>query len=286
MRFVLTLRKTAIVVAGQNTALSTKHQTGREVAGAEQRPVYCAVPDSANTVVVSDAHLGRKPGEVTETFHRFLETVPHLGDHLLINGDLFEFWFAYRSVIPRAGFQTLAALARVRGAGVRLTVTGGNHDRWGADFWKRELDAAFHMGTAELDIGGRRAWVAHGDDSALEDPAGRLMRAVTGHRLTARAFHWLHPDLAFWLIGRVSARLATRKYDDDIIRRSAAAQARYAHWLLAERPELDLVILGHTHAPTLEVHGEGRWYLNPGAWMDGYRYALISSAGPELRCFR
>ena len=87
------------------------------------------MPSSTTAIVVSDAHLSADSGDAGSAFHRFLEAVPDLGDHLVINGDLFEFWFTYRAVIPRAVFPTLAALAHVRKAGVRLTVTGGNHDR-------------------------------------------------------------------------------------------------------------------------------------------------------------
>ena len=96
----------------------------------------------AETVfVLSDAHLGGVPDAVASALHRFLDTVPNAGDHVLINGDLFEFWFEYDSVIPRRAFPTLARLAAARHRGVRLTLTGGNHDRWGRGFWQRELGA-------------------------------------------------------------------------------------------------------------------------------------------------
>jgi len=95
---------------------------------------------SAETVfVLADAHLGGVPDAVASALHAFLDTVPRAGDHLVINGDLFEFWFEYDSVIPRRAFPTLARLAAARDRGVRLTVTGGNHDRWGRGFWQREL---------------------------------------------------------------------------------------------------------------------------------------------------
>jgi len=243
------------------------------------------VPSSTAAIVVSDAHLSEDSGDANATFHRFLEAVPDLGDHLLINGDLFEFWFTYRSVIPRAGFPTMAALARVRQAGVRLTVTGGNHDRWGAGFWKNELDAEFHRGPAELDLAGWFSWVTHGDGIVELDRTGRLMHGITSHPLTAKAFHLLHPDLAFWLVRRLSQHLATRRRDESVVARAAAAQAEYAKELLKERQTLDLAIFGHTHCHALESVGENRWYLNPGAWIDGRRYAVISSEGPVLHEF-
>ncbi|MFC1639639.1 UDP-2,3-diacylglucosamine diphosphatase [Gemmatimonadota bacterium] len=243
------------------------------------------MPSSTAVVVVSDAHLSEDTGDTTAAFHRFLEAVPDLGDHLLINGDLFEFWFTYRSVIPRAVFPTLAALTRVRQAGIRLTVTGGNHDRWGASFWRNELDAEFHCGPVELDLAGWSAWACHGDGLVELDATGRFMHRITGHSLTARAFHLLHPDLAFSLVRRLSRFLATRRRDETVVSRAAAAQAEYARRLLDDHRNLDLVVLGHTHRQALEPVADNRWYLNPGAWIDGHRFAVISPEGPTLHEF-
>jgi len=243
------------------------------------------VPSSKAVVVVSDAHLSEGSGDTTAAFHRFLEAVPDLGDHLLVNGDLFEFWFTYRSVIPRAVFPTLAALARVRHAGVRLTVTGGNHDRWGAGFWETELDAEFSRGPVELDLAGWASWVCHGDGIVELDSTGRFMHRFTAHPLTIRTFHMIHPDVAFWLVRRLSKHLANRRRDEAIVSRAAAAQAKYAKDLLEDRRELDLVVFGHTHRQALEPVGTNRWYVNPGAWIDDRRYAVISQEGPTLHQF-
>lgn len=235
--------------------------------------------------MVSDAHLSEDSDDTTAAFHRFLETVPENCEHLLINGDLFEFWFTFRSVIPRAVFPTLAALVRVRQAGVKMTVAGGNHDSWGASFWTGELDAEYLEGPAELRLAGWSAWVAHGHGLVELDKTGRLMHRLTGHPLTARTFRLIHPDLSFWMVRKLSRHLRTRRCDDALVSRAAAAQTEFARDFLEVRQTVELVVLGHTHRPALESFEENRWYLNPGAWADGYRYAVISSSGPELRTF-
>ncbi len=205
-----------------------------------------------------------------------------MGDHLVLNGDLFDFWFEYRSVIPRSAFPTLVALATVRRRGVRLTVTGGNHDRWGGPFWQEELGASFHRGAVELNLAGHPALVMHGDDLAEPQIRARLLRAVVRHPLTEAVFRWVHPDVGWALVQRMSRRLARKTVDTAVMQLAAVTQAEYAHDLLEQRPELELVVLGHTHKPVLEEIGLGRWYVNPGAWMDGFRYATINEMGPEL----
>ena len=235
--------------------------------------------------VLSDAHLGGVPDAVGSALHAFLDTVPRAGDHLVINGDLFEFWFEYDSVIPRRAFPTLARLAAARERGVRLTLTGGNHDRWGRGFWQRELGAGFHPGPVELTLAGWRALVAHGDGLAEQHRGARMLHAVTSHPLTAAMFRWIHPDLGHGLVERFSGILGERTRDPGVLDRAAAAQDAWARATLGARRDLDLVVLGHTHRAVLAAVGEKRWYLNAGAWMDGFRYAVLTERGPELRTY-
>jgi UDP-2,3-diacylglucosamine hydrolase len=241
---------------------------------------------SSETVyVLADAHLGATP-ERAAALHQFLATVPAAGDHVIINGDLFDFWFEYGRVIPRTAFGTLAELAAMRRRGVRLSVTGGNHDRWGRGFWERELDAAFYRGAGELSLAGFRAYVAHGDGVAEPRAGSRLLHAITRHPLTAAAFRWIHPDVGFGLVERLSGVVGEQNRAPAAVERAAVAQRAWATALLARRPDLELVVLGHTHRAALVPAGERRWYLNPGAWMDGFCYAAIGAGGPVLRSYR
>jgi UDP-2,3-diacylglucosamine hydrolase len=239
---------------------------------------------SETVYLLADAHLGQVP-QAAAVLHQFLATVPVAGDHVVINGDLFDFWFEYGSVIPRAPFATLAQLASLRGRGVRLTITGGNHDRWGRGFWEREVGACFHRSAAEVSLAGWRAYVAHGDGLAERRISARLLHAVTRHPLTAAAFRWIHPDVGYGLVQRLSGVLAEQSRTTAALEQAAAAQRAWATALLARRADLDLVVLGHTHRAALVAAGERRWYLNPGAWMDGFRYAVIDENGPKLRSY-
>lgn len=234
-------------------------------------------------VIVSDAHLG--PSTPPETFLRFLAGVPDLGGHLVVNGDLFDFWFEYGTVIPRRAFPVLSALAALTRAGIRLTVTGGNHDRWGGAFWRDELGAAFHPERARLELAGWRCVVLHGDGMNETHRAARVMHAVTRWPATAAAFRWLHPDLGLRLVDALSGRLARRTRDGAVLDRAAAAQAAWARGFLAREPEVDVLVMGHTHRAVLEPIAPSRWYLNPGAWCEGMGYAMLTEDGPVLRTF-
>ena len=83
-------------------------------------------------VVVSDLHLGAVPETVQRDFVRFTEHWHGAADTLLINGDLFDFWCEFRTVVPSQHFHTLRALSDLRESGVKLVLVGGNHDAWGS----------------------------------------------------------------------------------------------------------------------------------------------------------
>ncbi len=241
---------------------------------------------ASRVVVVADAHLGQVSAAVDAAFHRFLAAVPDLGDALLIDGDLFDFWFEYGAVIPRRHFATVAQLHALRARGIPITFVGGNHDRWGGDFLTRDLGIAFHAGAAEVEVAGRRAFVAHGDGLSEQHWSATVLHRVTRHPLTIRLFRALHPDLGFWIARQLSGRLADTTRDRAVLDRAALAQAQLARDMLARRPELGLVILAHTHRPALEQLPQGRAYLNPGAFLDGYRYAIVTPDAVTLHTFR
>ncbi len=240
-------------------------------------------PVSAERVlVVGDSHLGSADPGDQSAFHDFLSAVPSMGSRLVIMGDLFDFWFEYKFVIPRRPFATLARIAALAQAGIAIEAFGGNHDRWGGSFWSRDLGIPFHREGAELVLSGRRSWVIHGDGLTETKLGGRIIHRVTRHPLTVGAFRALHPDIGFWLANRLSGGLAEANRTPEAMDRAAAAQERYARALLDRRPELALVLMAHTHRPRLVEHRPGRFYLNAGQWMSDRSYAVIDEAGIRL----
>ncbi len=235
-------------------------------------------------VVVSDAHLGVAPPAAEEALLAFLETVPGLGDCLLVNGDLFDFWFSYRRVIPRRGFHVAAALARLRRR-VPIVMTGGNHDRWGGDFWDRDIGIRFDPLRATFEIGRRQVAAIHGDGLTEPGLGATLLHRAINHPVTAAVYRAIHPELGLRLVDALSPHLGDHTPNPAKLGDAVQRQHAWAADLLAREPGLGLVIMGHTHQPALAEPAAGRQYLNPGAWFDGFRYAVVTESGAELRQF-
>lgn len=229
--------------------------------------------------VIADAHLGAASDVQERAMASFLRSLAGRAGSLLVNGDLFDFWFEWRRVMPRGHVRTLAALAELRDAGMPVLFVGGNHDCWGGDVLTREVGVDYRLGSWSGSLGGWRAYVEHGDGlREREDRAYRRLRRVLRNAWAIRAFRWLHPDLAI--------PLATGSSDVSRVhgaRDGGAGLTQVALTRLAADPTLELVVFGHSHIPALVRAPGGGVYANPGAWLDAPTHLVVRPGRIELR---
>ena len=238
-------------------ASARPHGLSGPSAGVRLRPVL-----PAPVLVFGDAHLGVASPSAEDDLLRFLRDVPRHAKSLVIMGDLFDFWFAWKHVMPQTGFRVLAALADLRDAGVPVLWVGGNHDCWGGETLQGLTGAQYTLETWTGALGGWRAQLAHGDGlREVEDAPYRRLRRVLRHPLAIRAYGLLHPNTATGLAMRSSHTSRHRGPSGDEGRGLHAVASR---WMDApDAPEL--VIFGHSHIPALTSAGRGV-YANAGAW--------------------
>ncbi len=229
--------------------------------------------------VVSDAHLGATPGARAADLADWLRHVHARASHVVLNGDVFDFWFEYRRAIPRGHVRVLGAIAEVVDAGVPVTFLGGNHDWWGGACLGDEIGVAFHRTPIRTTLAGRSAYIAHGDGLGGGDHGYRAASAVLRSRLFRRAFRWVHPDLGGGLAALLSRSGSHGGFPGEGSRRRARALEALAKRELERDETLDVVVFGHTHIAAVTEVG-GRHYVNPGMWMHERSYAVIEASGP------
>jgi UDP-2,3-diacylglucosamine hydrolase len=228
--------------------------------------------------IIGDTHLGVGPPDLERRLVAFLRHVPTQAKSLIINGDLFDFWFEWRTVIPRDHFRTLAALADLRDAGIDILMVAGNHDCWGGEILRRDVGVTYHVGRWAGRIAGWNAVVDHGDGlRPVEDRRYRALRRVLRNRVAIGAMRLLHPDLGTWLATRSSDASRTHRARDG----GAGLRAIAAQQLTrADAPEL--LVFGHSHVATLERAGAGV-YANAGSWLEAPTFLRVTPERVELR---
>lgn len=229
--------------------------------------------------IISDTHLGVAPPEVERSLLRFLKTLPGRAETLIINGDLFDFWFEWKSVIPRTGFRVIAALADLRDSGVEILWVAGNHDCWGGDILREDVGVDYYTDAWTGQIGRWKVRVEHGDGLRDQEDRGyRMIRPVMRNRLAIKALRRLHPDTATRIaMGSSGASRTYRARDGGEGLRQIALSK------LATNSEIDLLVYGHSHVAALEQSAAGGIFGNAGSWLDAPTYLVIRESVVELR---
>ncbi len=228
--------------------------------------------------IVSDAHLGVASPQTERSFVSFLRGLAGEARSLVINGDLFDFWFEWKTVIPRRSFRALAALAELKDAGVEILWVAGNHDCWGGEILRDDVGISYIVGPWEGAIAGWRVRVEHGDGLRdKEDRGYRMIRPIMRHPLAIKAFRMLHPDWASGLAhGSSNASRTYRARDEGRGLRSYAAEQ------LAKSSNLELLVYGHSHVAALEKMESGGVFANAGSWLDAPTFLRVTDEAVDL----
>lgn len=230
---------------------------------------------------VSDSHLPLiiRPGQEhwRSRVVRFLRQVaPHFST-LVILGDLFDFWFEWRYVIPGPAFPVLAALYDLQRIGVTVIYLAGNHDGHLGQFLTREVGITISRGPLDVRVDGKKLHLVHGDGIAPADRAYRLLRSVVRSPVTESLFRLIHPDLGIWLAYRLSktSQMAWSRGKPTY----GEAYRQYALHRLEKG--VDWVVMGHRHEAELIPHPRGG-FLAIGDWIRSGSYGMFRNGKGEL----
>ncbi len=232
------------------------------------------------TYFISDVHLGELPLEKemarVQRFIHFLHQLENTAERIFFIGDLFDFWFEYKYVIPKKHFQILRQLSRLNDNGVEMHYLPGNHDFWLGSFFDRELGIITYPSDWQGDIDGKKFYLFHGDGIAKRDVGYRMLKKFLRYPINIRLFCWLHPDVGIPFARFVSG--SSRQYTNQIKLNDHSDYIEFAK--LKFEQGFDYVIMGHRHKPFIYKEKESR-YINLGDWLEHFSYGVFD--GKELR---
>ncbi len=234
---------------------------------------------------VADTHFRdrRIPGEAVrrDRFIRFLDATP-ASTVLFLLGDIFDFYFEYRSVVSRRYLDVFAALARCRDRGVEIHFLGGNHDHWVGNFFSRDLGIVVHREEIFIQAQGRRVVLAHGDLVMPGDYGYKVLKSVIRNPAVVAVSRWIHPDLLDAIAGAVAH--GSREYFTVPQERRARAVLEHA-WGHFYRRGNDAFVMGHVHYPMHEAR-EGREFMIVGDWFESSTFGRLSGGRLGLETVR
>ena len=229
----------------------------------------------------SDIHLGAgDPAAARRTERRFtawLDAVSRDADAIFLLGDLFDFWFEYRRVVPQGFVRTLGKLAELTDRGVRVVFFTGNHDMWVGDYLHRECGVEIRTAPQVVELAGKRLFLGHGDNLNIGgQPLLRFMNGVFRSRPLRWLFSWgVHPDWAV-RFGRWWSGRSRKSHGDECDPRVTEPLVDYARERQRREP-VDYYVFGHMHCAR-DYAADGLRVVLLGAW-DAPTYAVLDDGG-------
>ena len=225
----------------------------------------------------SDQHLGAPSPEASlpreKKFVTWLDTIKEDAGTIFLLGDLFDFWFEYKTVVPKGFVRVLGKLAELKDAGIDIYFFVGNHDLWMRDYFQKELNIPVFHKPQEFDINGKIFLIGHGDGLGPSDHGYKRMKKVFTFPFFKWLFRWLHPDIGVRLGHYFSVKNKLISGDEDarFLGEENEWLALYCRRKLTEK-HYDFFIFGHRHLP-LEIElNNNSTYINLGDWIQYFTY--------------
>ena len=225
----------------------------------------------------SDQHLGAPSPEASlpreKKFVAWLDTIKEDAGAIFLLGDLFDFWFEYKTVVPKGFVRVLGKLAELKDAGIDIYFFVGNHDLWMRDYFQKELNIPVFHKPQEFDINGKIFLIGHGDGLGPGDYGYKRMKKVFTFPFFKWLFRWLHPDIGVRLGHYFSVKNKLISGDEDarFLGEENEWLVQYCRKKLTEK-HYDFFVFGHRHLP-LEINlNTNSTYINLGDWIQYFTY--------------
>lgn len=244
-----------------------------------------------NIYFISDTHLGLYPEE--ESFERekilisWLDEIRSSAAELFLLGDIFDFWYEYKHVVPRGFTRFLGRLADMADEGIKISFFSGNHDIWTYSYFTTELGAEIHHRPLIREINGFKFFLAHGDGLGPGDYGYKLLNRIFRNKVLQFLFTRLHPNFALWL-GKAWSKKS--RYVKGIVSEEFAGEEKEIQIVFAREKirseNFNFFIFGHRHIPYDIQIAEHSRVINLGDWLGSFTYGVFDGEEFSLKPYR
>lgn len=247
--------------------------------------------DPKKIYFASDQHFGIPDAASSKLrekkFISWLDEVKTDAKAIFLLGDLFDFWFEYKTVVPRGFIRVLGKIAELKDSGIPIYFFVGNHDLWMKDYFETELGIPVYHHAKEFVFGKKTFLIGHGDGLGPGDKGYKRMKKVFAHPFSKWIYRWLHPDIGVKLAQYLSTKnkLISGQEDIKFLGEENEWLAQYAKRKL-EQKHYDYFLFGHRHLPMEIQVGKNSKYINTGDWISHFTYAVFDGKELTLKTYQ
>lgn len=248
------------------------------------------MPGKGKIYFISDVHLGAPALtnnlEREKLFAQWLDEIKDDAAELYLLGDIFDFWYEYKKVVPRGFTRILGRIADFTDRGIPVHFFTGNHDVWAFDYLPSELGVILHTDSYVTEIKGKKFFLAHGDGLDADDKGYLLLKKIFTNKTLQWLFSRLHPNFAFTLAHKwsKSSRLAKINLKEEFKVKNEGMY-KFAERFL-ETEWVDYFIFGHRHLMLNEKMNEKTHFILLGDWIKNFSYGVFDGEKFELKKYR
>ncbi len=244
----------------------------------------------------SDAHLGLQlhgPSVDRERkLVRWMDSIKPTAKALYLVGDMFDYWFEYRDVVPKGYTRFIGKMAEFVDSGIPIYLFVGNHDIWMFDYFQKEVGATVIDGSYEVEIDGKKFYIAHGDGLGDPSKSFRLLRTFFRNKFCQRLYKMIHPRLTVpfgyaWSHHNRKKKLGSKA--ENYLGEEREFLVQFAKKYAAEHT-VDFFVFGHRHieldlmitrSSRVVILGDWVTHFSYGVW-DGEDFSLQNFETDEI----
>ena len=246
------------------------------------------IPENKKIYFASDQHFGAPNNSLSKKresyFLQWLDKVEKDAAILFLLGDLFDFWFEYKTVVPKGFVRILGKLSSIVDQGIPVHYFVGNHDLWMKDYFEKELNIFVYHKPKEFTYNSKSFFIGHGDGLGPNDYGYKWLKKLFTNPIAKRIFQALHPDVGMCLGNYFSKKnkLISAHKETTFLGEENERLALYAKRKLKEKHR-DFFIFGHRHMPLdINLNMKSK-YINLGDWISHYSYATFDGNNLEIK---
>lgn len=238
------------------------------------------LPPDKKVYFLSDFHLGAPNAasslEREKKIVAFLDEIKTDAATIFLVGDMFDFWYEYRTVVPKGFVRLLGKLAEITDAGIPVHFFVGNHDMWMKTYLQNELNIPVYFEPKEFDFNNKQFYIGHGDGLGPGDHGYKMLKKIFRNPICQWLFGILPPALGVALANFSSrrSRAVTGTNDGVFLGEDNEWLIQYSKDLL-EKKHYDYLVFGHRHLPIDFMLKNGSRYINLGDWIRYFTYAVF-----------
>jgi len=242
------------------------------------------LPSNKKIYFASDLHLTCIYDDFSrkreQDFVRWLDTIKSDAAHVFLLGDIFDFWFEYRYVIPCGYTRLLGKLAELTDNGISVHFFVGNHDQWMRNYLSHELNVNVYHKPTEFEINEKLFLIGHGHQFSHEGLKDRIQKFVFANAFFRFMFAAIHPR---WGITFGRKKSIKNREKRGFVAPFEDLENEFIYKQIQKIMEIrqyDFFVFGHRHLALDLKLNEKTKYINTGEWIEKQTFAVYD--GKEL----